>query len=179
MHQGIALKGCQRDDASIDPARSSAARCSCWLEAQGRNESLFDYFGRANNRRVLLIRIRYVDRVSSAVVFRRHGAFVDSCQFIPCPFRKFHPAQIRIVRQNHRWKSRNRARRPKIDRGLRDLIRRMSRENALWGASRIHGALLMLGFEVAQSTVSEKWQENECSFGCTALSAASRYNNGR
>jgi hypothetical protein len=32
-----------------------------------------------------------------------------------------------------RWKSRNRARRPKIDRGLRDLIRRMSRENALWG----------------------------------------------
>jgi hypothetical protein len=28
-----------------------------------------------------------------------------------------------------RWKSRNRAGRPKIDRGLRDLIRRMSREN--------------------------------------------------
>jgi hypothetical protein len=31
----------------------------------------------------------------------------------------------------------------------------MSRENALWGASRIHGELLMLGFEVAQSTVSK------------------------
>ena len=54
-----------------------------------------------------------------------------------------------------RWKSRNRAGRPKIDRGLRDLIRRMSRENPLWGASRIHGELLMLGFEVAQSTVSK------------------------
>ena len=54
-----------------------------------------------------------------------------------------------------RWKSRNRAGRPKIDRGLRDLIQRMSRENALWGASRIHGELLMLGFEVAQSTVSK------------------------
>jgi hypothetical protein len=54
-----------------------------------------------------------------------------------------------------RWKSRNRAGRPKIDRGLRDLIRRMSRENRLWGASRIHGELLMLGFEVAQSTVSK------------------------
>ncbi len=36
-----------------------------------------------------------------------------------------------------------------------DLIRRMSRENPLWGASRIHGELLMLGFEVAQSTVSK------------------------
>ena len=53
------------------------------------------------------------------------------------------------------WKSRNRAGRPRIDRGLRDLIQRMSRENPLWGASRIHGELLMLGFEVAQSTVSK------------------------
>jgi hypothetical protein len=54
-----------------------------------------------------------------------------------------------------RWKSRNRAERPKVDLGLRDLIQRMSRENPLWGAPRIHGELLMLGFEVAQSTVSK------------------------
>src|SRR6266508_10110 len=38
-----------------------------------------------------------------------------------------------------RWKSRHKAGRPKIDRGLRDLIRQISRENPLWGASRIHG----------------------------------------
>jgi hypothetical protein len=31
----------------------------------------------------------------------------------------------------------------------------MSMENPLWGASRIHGELLMLGFELAQSTVSK------------------------
>lgn len=31
----------------------------------------------------------------------------------------------------------------------------MSLENPLWGAARIHGELLMLGFEVAQSTVSK------------------------
>src|SRR5207245_7931887 len=54
-----------------------------------------------------------------------------------------------------RWKSRKRAGRPKIDRELRDLIRRMSKENPKWGASRIHGELLMLGFKVAQSTVSK------------------------
>ena len=54
-----------------------------------------------------------------------------------------------------RWKSRKRAGRPTIDRGLRDLIQRMSKENPQWGASRIHGELLMLGFEVAQSTVSK------------------------
>jgi len=54
-----------------------------------------------------------------------------------------------------RWKSRNRAGRPRIDRGLRDLIQRINRENPRWGASRIHGELLMLGFQVAQSTVSK------------------------
>src|SRR5262245_55672202 len=53
------------------------------------------------------------------------------------------------------WKSRKRVGRPKIDRDLRDLIRQMSRENPTWGAPRIHGELLMLGFEVAQSTVSK------------------------
>jgi transposase InsO family protein len=53
-----------------------------------------------------------------------------------------------------RWKSRHRVGRPKIDRGLRDLIQRMSKENPLWGASRIHGELL-IGFEVAQSTISK------------------------
>jgi transposase InsO family protein len=54
-----------------------------------------------------------------------------------------------------RWKSGRRVGRPKIDRGLRELIRRMSGENPLWGAPRIHGELLMLGFDVAQSTVSK------------------------
>jgi hypothetical protein len=54
-----------------------------------------------------------------------------------------------------RWKSGRRVGRPKMDRGLRELIRRMSGENPLWGAPRIHGELLMLGFDVAQSTVSK------------------------
>src|ERR1700674_3582719 len=35
----------------------------------------------------------------------------------------------------------------------RALIRQMSTENQLWGAPRIHGELLKLGFSVAQSTV--------------------------
>jgi transposase InsO family protein len=53
-----------------------------------------------------------------------------------------------------RWKSRGRPGRPKIDRELRDLIRQMSKDNSLWGAPRIHGELLKLGFAVAESTVS-------------------------
>jgi hypothetical protein len=47
------------------------------------------------------------------------------------------------------WKSRNLGGRPKIDAGPRALIRRMSLENALWGAPRIQGELLKLCFAVA------------------------------
>jgi transposase InsO family protein len=54
-----------------------------------------------------------------------------------------------------RWKSRPRGGRPQIDAGLCALIRRMSVENPLWGAPRIHGELLKLDFEVAQSSVAK------------------------
>jgi len=53
------------------------------------------------------------------------------------------------------WKSRLPGRRPQIETNLRVLIRRMSIENPLWGAPRIHGELLKLGFEVAQSSVAQ------------------------
>jgi transposase InsO family protein len=53
------------------------------------------------------------------------------------------------------WKSRPLGGRPQIERELRLLIRRMSVENPLWGAPRIHGELLKLGFEVAQSSVAK------------------------
>ena len=54
-----------------------------------------------------------------------------------------------------RWKSRPQGGRPQIDTELRGLIRRMSVENPLWGAPRIHGELLKLGFEIAQSSVAK------------------------
>ncbi len=54
-----------------------------------------------------------------------------------------------------RWKSRQRGGRPRIEANLRALIRQMSLENPLWGAPRIHGELLKLGFEVAQSSVAK------------------------
>ena len=46
-------------------------------------------------------------------------------------------------------------------RDLRALIRRMSIDNPLWGAPRIHGELLKLGFEVAQSSVA-KYMVKRC-----------------
>src|SRR5215467_14198594 len=55
-----------------------------------------------------------------------------------------------------RWKSRQGPpRRPAIDGEVRELIRKMSSANRLWGAPRIHGELLKLGIEVAQATVAK------------------------
>jgi len=58
-------------------------------------------------------------------------------------------------RRYWRWKSRSLGGRPQIDADLQGLIRRMSADNPLWGAPRIHGELLKLGFEVAQSSVAK------------------------
>jgi transposase InsO family protein len=58
-------------------------------------------------------------------------------------------------RRYWRWKSRSLGGRPQIETELRALIRRMGVENPLWGAPRIHGELLKLGFEVAQSSVAK------------------------
>ena len=45
--------------------------------------------------------------------------------------------------------------RPVISRDVRDLIRKMCRENPTWGAPRIHGELLKLGIRIAESSVSK------------------------
>ncbi len=52
-------------------------------------------------------------------------------------------------------KSRRRPGRPNVAADIRHLIRDMSQANPLWGAPRIHGELLKLGIEVAQSTVAK------------------------
>ncbi len=55
-----------------------------------------------------------------------------------------------------RWKSRSsQGGRPKLDREIRDLIRKISGENPLWGVPRIQSELRLLGYEVAESTVAK------------------------
>lgn len=45
--------------------------------------------------------------------------------------------------------------RPPVPQDLRDLIRKISRENPLWGAPRIHGELLKLGIDIGETSVSK------------------------
>ena len=55
-----------------------------------------------------------------------------------------------------RWKSRHgKPGRPPIPQEIRELIRRMSRENPRWGAPRICSELLLLGHDVAERTVAK------------------------
>ena len=45
--------------------------------------------------------------------------------------------------------------RPAVPKEIRKLIRKMSRENPLWGAPRIHGELLKLGIDIGETSVSK------------------------
>ena len=99
------------------------------------------------------LRLRGSDRALLILITKLWPSLLGVAKVVqPDTILRWHRAGFKVF---WRCKSRHRAGRPKIDRGLRDLIQRMSRENPLWGASRIHGELLMLGLEVAQSTVSK------------------------
>ena len=98
------------------------------------------------------VRLRNIDRL----------IFVWLCRTFPTILNAITVVRPETVIRWHRrgfraywhWKSRHVGGRRRIDSEIRALIRRMSRENPLWGAPRIHGELLMLGIEVAESTVS-------------------------
>ena len=99
------------------------------------------------------VRLSGSDRALLVLMTKLWPSLLGMAQVVqPETILRWHRTGFRVF---WRWKSRNRAGRPKVDPELRDLIRRMSKENPLWGAPRIHGELLMLGFEVAQSTVSK------------------------
>ena len=98
------------------------------------------------------VRLRNIDRLIFVWLYRCFPSILNAITVVKSE------TVIRWHRRGFgaywRWKSRRCGGRPKIDREIRDLIRRMSKENSLWGAPRIHGELLMLGIEVAQSTVA-------------------------
>ena len=54
------------------------------------------------------------------------------------------------------WKTRRgKPGRPAVPKEIRDLIRRISRENPLWGDPRVHGELMKLGIEIGESSVTK------------------------
>src|SRR6266566_3844520 len=84
------------------------------------------------------------DRLFFIQLYRWFPSVLKAMMIIrPETFVRWHRAGFR---RYWRWKSRNLGGRPQIAADLRALIRRMSLDNWLWGAPRIHGELLKLGF---------------------------------
>src|ERR1700752_4459247 len=97
-------------------------------------------------------RLTNSDRWFFIQLYRWFPSILQVFTIIPETLLRWHRAGFRHY---WRWKSRSSGGRPQIGPELRVLIRRISMENPLWGAPRIHGELLKLGFEVAQSSVAK------------------------
>jgi hypothetical protein len=98
------------------------------------------------------LHLRWVDRSLFIWLYRRYPRILDALSiFRPETVVRWHRKGLAHY---WRWKSRSPGGRPRIAKEVRELIRRMSFENSLWGATKIHGELLKLGIAVAQSTVS-------------------------
>jgi transposase InsO family protein len=99
------------------------------------------------------LRLRAGDRALMVWMTRMWPSLLGLTRVVqPATILRWHRCGFRAY---WRWKSRARPGRPRVESELRDLIRRMTEENPLWGAPRIHGELLKLGFKVAESTVSK------------------------
>ena len=97
--------------------------------------------------------LTWIDRALFVWLYRGYPCILDAITILrPETIVRWHRKGFATF---WRWKSRPLGGRPQIDKEVRDLIRRMSFENPLWGAPHIHGELLKLGFDVAQSTVSK------------------------
>lgn len=98
------------------------------------------------------IRLRGLDRVILDWLSQLGPAIADAIIIVKLEtVVRWHRAGFRTF---WRLKSGSVGGRPPVNQELRNLILRMAAENPLWGAPRIHGELLKLGFELAQSTVS-------------------------
>ena len=86
-----------------------------------------------------------VARVGRLALGARYREAGNGNRLAPQPFRLFWTWKIR----------RGKPGRPPVPREVRDLVRRMSRENPGWGAPRIHGELLKLGINVGETSVSK------------------------
>ena len=94
-----------------------------------------------------------IDRLLLVRLYRLAPGILDALKIMrPETLLRWHRAGFRTY---WRWKSRPLGGRPTTPGDIRRLIREMSVANPLWGAPRIHGELLKLGFDVGQTTVAK------------------------
>ncbi len=79
--------------------------------------------------------------------WRRHLSIVQPDTVI-----RWHRAGWRLY---WRWRSDPGRGRPKVSVEVQSMIRRISLENPLWGAPRIHGEMMKLGYEICETTIAK------------------------
>ena len=98
-------------------------------------------------------KLSVADRLLFVWLYRLFPSVLNAVAIVqPETVIRWHRAGFRLY---WRWKSRSRGGRPRVPLEIRRLIREMSLANRHWGAPRIHGELLKLGIDVAQSTVAK------------------------
>ncbi len=130
---------------------------SSWLKSRERLEAenlalrhQLNVVCRAASRRV---RLRNSDRFLFVWLYRLWPGVLNSIVIVqPDTVVRWHRDGFKAF---WRLKSRGTPGRPRVNKEIRDLIREVSRANPLWGAPRIHGELLKVGIDVAQSTVAK------------------------
>jgi putative transposase len=101
------------------------------------------------------LRLGRVDRLFWTTLRHVYSGWTDALIIVkPETVVSWHRAGFRLF---WRWRSRQPGR-PKVSGEIRELIRRMKAENPGWGAPRIRGELLQLGFNVSEPTVSRYLQ---------------------
>jgi hypothetical protein len=104
-------------------------------------------------------KLAIADRLLFIWLYRLFPSVLSAVTIIqPDTIIRWHRSGFRLY---WRWKSHSRGGRPKVSMEIRCLIREMSLTNRLWGAPRIHGELLKLGIEIAQSTVAKYMAKGE------------------
>src|SRR5215469_10720786 len=130
-----------------------ASLLKCRWRLQAENLALRHQLNILRRQAPRRLRLSNADRLVFVWLYRLCPTVVEAVAIIrPETLVRWHRRGFKAF---WRWKSRSRGGRPPVPREVRDLIREMSRMNGLWGAPRIHGELLKLGIEVAQSTVAK------------------------
>lgn len=129
----------------------SFTRSAATLEAE--NLVLRQQLGVLLRKTPVRPRLTNWDRWLFITLYRFRPSVLTSMVIVkPDTLVRWHRAGFRIF---WRRKSHNFGGRPKIDRQICNLIRRISKENPLWGAPRIHGELIKLGISVCEATVAK------------------------
>jgi len=98
-------------------------------------------------------KFRRIDRILLCLLSRLWSGWKSALLVVPPDtVTRWHRQGFKLY---WRWKSRKKPGRPRVDREVSDLIRRMCRENPTWGAPRILSELALLGHNVAESTVAK------------------------